>query len=177
MDAKDLYREVQILYAKNTSIGMLFPGEKVKFQDYAEMLYDYTSRKLLEAHHDENLVDDLGLMFDRLDGCFQSEQEKEAFYQIYVHCLLNYYNDIVDGVALWQVEQYPEEGVCYPRFKKDEFLTFFQTLEGQSHKDIALWLWDELRVLAERKEEEKKESKEKGSVYQKLNNGNPLWNK
>ena len=163
MDSRDLYQEIRVLHnKKGTSRG------KIVFSDYSEMLYDYTSRKLLEVGYKEDLVDDLGFLFDRLDGCFHSEKEKRKFYQTYAFCLLDYYNDISGQTALWEVEKNPVKGISYPRFEDQQFITFFQTLEGQSYKDIALWLWDTLKKVSE-----KQETGEKGPVYKKECS---LWN-
>jgi len=163
MNSRDLYREVQALRCKNGA-----SREKIAFSDYSEMIYDYTTKKLLETGYQGVLVDDLGFLFGQLDDSFHSEKEKSTFYQVYAFCLLDYYNDVSGQIALWAIEKDPVEGVSYPRFENQQFITFLQTLEGQSYEEVALWLWDVLKKVSE-----KRRNEGKGPIYQKERT---LWN-
>jgi hypothetical protein len=162
MKSNDLNIEITNLYNKKFYANLEKPiGEETKtvdFKDYSDTIYEYTCRKLYEANHQEDLVYDLGFLFDRLDNYFKTEEEKEKFYETYAHKFIEYLGTIIDKQILWEIVEsnsYNE----YPKYNEEKYLTFVQTTAKTSNKDTALWLWNEIIIAT--KEKDKSKGKEK----------------
>lgn len=149
MNAKDLQRRVGLQMKQMGSTPSLEPlSQQLKekaIADFDEAILDYTSDKLSEAGNKDDLISDLGFMFDILDTYFQSEKEKENFYQEYVFAMLNIHNNLEQDSLLWSPVEEPEEGITYPRFTAvGAYLNFFETIQGESNKETALWFHSNL---------------------------------
>lgn len=149
MNANDLERKVGRQMAELGSISSFVPltiEDKQKVMvDFEIAIMDYTSEKVLEAGIQDDLVLDLGFMFDKIDTCFQSTTEKEKFYEKYVFAMLNIHNNIEKDSVLWSPSQELDITKTYPRFSKlGEYINIFETNIQESNKENALWLYDHL---------------------------------
>lgn len=145
MNSRDIYRNVGEKMLENGYINSpytLTNDQKVKRETIASMsqaLMEYSYEKLCEVTIPEEIVMDLGVILDKIDSHLPQTQ-KEDFFEHYIHCILNVYNNLENKTILWSAEEtdYPEE---YPKFEKEgENLEFFKTAMNGSSKETVLWL-------------------------------------
>lgn len=148
MNSRDIYiKTAEKMLENGTTVTMLSSQqEKEKIiESMNRALVEYSYEKLCEVAMPEQIVMDLGIILDTID-CFLPQDEKEEFFQHYVHCMLNIYNNIENKALLWSPEETstPEE---YPKFEKEgEYLEFFKTDINSQNKENALWLNQYLSV-------------------------------
>lgn len=142
MKSNDIYNNVGEKMAEVGSTGLILPPAEKVIADLESALIEYTNEKLLEANINDDIVDDLGVMLDKLDSAFKDEEEKEEFYSHYVHCMLNVETNLSpEKTIMWTPVEQEELGITYPRF--DTFGTYmigFETSPSHSNKENALWL-------------------------------------
>ena len=149
MDSKDIYRKIgQMMlkdgYMNRTMIKYRNKEEKKEvIISMDKALLEYTCQKIYGQGMKEDIVMDLGFLFDTMDN-YLFAYDKEEFYRHYVHCMLNIYNTIENKNIMWSPEL-PTTQENYPRFEKEGvYLEFFKTDINASNKDIAIWLHDQL---------------------------------
>lgn len=109
-------------------------------RSFQKAILDYSRQKLMEIPGEEYLEGNLDCIFGRIDKHL-SPKTQEKFYQHYVHCMLNFYNNIEGKNVLWELTD--DETVLEPRIVKDgTHLTFLQTTKDISNERTALWMND-----------------------------------
>ena len=99
MDSKDIYRKIgQMMlkdgYMNRTMIKYRNKEEKKEvIISMDKALLEYTCQKIYGQGMKEDIVMDLGFLFDTMDN-YLFANDKEEFYRHYVHCMLNIYNTI-----------------------------------------------------------------------------------
>lgn len=149
-------------------IGLIIPiepfteEETIKF--FKPALFDYTINKLSITEENRVLVEDLSLIFKKLEPQFSSTREKQLFYKNYVFCLLNHYSQVIRKSLVWEVVSKEEkENSTFPRIVGNNF----QTKEQTSYEEATLWLFTEY----EREIEKQKDAGSK-KTYQKKKRNN-----
>ncbi|MDD6757037.1 MAG: hypothetical protein PUE33_03090 [bacterium] len=142
MNSRDIYMKIAEKMQEDGIQFTILSSQQEKEKIIESMnraLIEYSYEKLCEAAMPEQIVMDLGVILDTIDS-FLVQKEKEEFFQHYVHCMLNVYNNIENKALLWSPEDTtnPEE---FPKFEKEgEYLEFFKTDINSNNKKNALWL-------------------------------------
>lgn len=91
---------------------------KDKIKNLEIALLEYTNELLLGVERPESYVEDLGVMFDFLDGNFENFLEEADFYMEYIKCIIDMFN--LDGTKRMtfsfmteeEEKKYPTTVVC-----------------------------------------------------------------
>lgn len=140
MDSKNIFIETtkRVVELSGGIIGLAFVSKEQRAENFKRALFDYTCEKLLETDENQVIVEEVGLVFEKLDSQFTSQEEKDAFYTNYVHCIMAQYSALTETPYTWEQKEIVEEGE-YPRIENDTLLT---TTEN-SKEETAIWLFRE----------------------------------
>lgn len=145
MKSNDIYEKVgnQMLAEGMipNPLGIYTPEEKENMtRSLQDALLYYSCQKLFEIPEEEWTVEDIDYVFGRIDEHLSSK-EQEDFYQHYVHCMLNFYNNIEGTNVLWEVVE--ETSAIEPRIVQEgTFATYLQTNINTPNERTALWMND-----------------------------------
>lgn len=145
MNSRDIYIRVGQKMLKdghtNSSLILLTTVEEKKevIDSMNRSLIEYSYEKLCELTKPSETVMDLGVILDKIDLKLP-QQERENFFEHYVHCMLNIYNTLENKGILWSPEETTRKEE-YPKIEKEgNYLEFFKTAMNSSNKESALWL-------------------------------------
>lgn len=144
MDTKDIYVIVGEKMQEDGFTNLPFMvsmSREEKSQAIASMnqaLAEYSYEKLCEVTTLDAVIMDLGVLLDTIDS-YLPEEQKESFFEHYVHCMINVYSSLENKGVLWNIEDSPAESS--PRFNQEgEYLEFFTTPLYSKNKENALWI-------------------------------------
>ena len=140
MNSNDIYKETteRVVKLSGGILSLAFISKEERAKNFKRALFDYTCEKLLETDENQVIVEEIGLVFEKIDSQFTSEEEKDAFYTNYIHCILAQYSVLTENPYIWE-ETPSVEPDEYPRFENDKFIT----PSTKSKEEIAIWLFRE----------------------------------
>lgn len=138
MDTKNINRNIneRIIKMSGGIIGVLLQPPTETAQYFKRALFDYSIEKLLDTDENKVIVEDIGVIFSRLDKQFTSRLEQEKFYHNYVLCILDKYSELIGTEISWELVS-EESPKTFPRIEECCFLTKRTT----TSEEAAIWLF------------------------------------
>lgn len=145
MQSKDIYAEMTERQIKLSGgiLSVAFIPDDKKYKIFKRALFDYTCEKLSADSENSVIVEEISGIFHRLDSQFTSTDEKEKFYENYVHYILSMYGNITGKNYLWCINN----NTTTPRIVDG----YLETNDSMPTEDTAIWLFRELEQAASEK--------------------------